>query len=177
MQSSGNAAQETPLWRFSLFFYAQPDVASTCLELQDESGADINMLLFLLWLATLGRRLSKQEISDIESRVAPWRNAVVMPLRSVRRMLKATSALVDREQAEEVRNKVKSLELEAERLQQRAMYQLAQTFLSRQEKCEVQKAAHVNVHAYEQLIGTAFPHRATETLFATLALIARNREE
>ncbi len=177
MQSSGDAAQETPLWRFSLLFYAQPDVASTCLELQDESGADVNLLLFLLWLATLGRRLSKQEISRVESHIAPWRNAAVMPLRNVRRALKDTSALIDRDEAEEFRKKVKSLELEAERLQQRTMYQLAQPFLSRQEKYAVQEAACANVHAYAQLLGTPFPHRATETLFATLALIARNREE
>jgi uncharacterized protein (TIGR02444 family) len=170
--------QETPLWRFSLFFYGQPDVANACIELQDEAGADVNLLLFLVWQATLGRRLSEQELRDIESRIAPWRSAAVMPLRTIRRGLKETPALVGRDLVEAFRSKVKSLELEAERLQQAAMYQLARTFLARQEKrCPVQEAACASLRAYEQLLGSTFPDRATETLFATLARIARNREE
>jgi uncharacterized protein (TIGR02444 family) len=177
MQSSGDAPKETPLWRFSLSFYEQPDVARACLELQDEISADVNVLLFLLWQATLGRRLSEQELRDIESRIAPWRNAAVMPLRSIRRALKDTPGPPGREVVEALRTKVKSLELEAEQLQQATLYQLAQTFLSRQDRCPAQEAACANVRSYEQLLGTTFPDRTTEILLAALARIARNREE
>jgi uncharacterized protein (TIGR02444 family) len=76
---SGQALEET-LWRFSLLLYAKPNVANACLALQDEVGADINLLLFLLWEATQGRRVSLQELEDVEAQIVCWRDRVVVPL-------------------------------------------------------------------------------------------------
>ena len=64
-------------------------------------------------------------IRSLEERIGPWREMTVVPLRAVRRALKAPPALVEGNTAELFRSKIKSVELEAERLQQEAMYDLA----------------------------------------------------
>jgi len=58
--------EESPFWRFSLRFYSRPGVAAACLALQDEAGADVNLMLFLLFLAkTTHRPISKLALSDL----------------------------------------------------------------------------------------------------------------
>jgi uncharacterized protein (TIGR02444 family) len=84
----------SPFWRFSLAFYRQPNVADACIALQEEAGVDVNLLLFLLWHATLGQALSAAEVEALEGRIAPWREATVIPLRAVRRALKSPPQLV-----------------------------------------------------------------------------------
>jgi len=174
---AGQALEETPLWRFSLLLYAKPNVADACLALQDEAGADINLLLFLLWQASQGRRVSLQDLKDIEVQFVCWRERVVAPLRSIRRYLKAAPSLGDLERVEVFRTKIKSLELEAERLQQGAMYEFAQAYLCSQQGCAVQEAAGANLHVYARLLDTTFRPEAVETLFAALAGFECNREE
>src|SRR5436190_16084831 len=93
-EADTKSAQGSPFWRFSLGFYRQPGVADACIALQEEAGVDVNLLLFLLWHAMLRRQLSLQDVKDIEQRVAPWRTATVIPLRTVRRALKSPLALV-----------------------------------------------------------------------------------
>jgi uncharacterized protein (TIGR02444 family) len=39
---------DDPFWRFSLDLYGRPGVAPACLALQDEAGADVNLVLYLL---------------------------------------------------------------------------------------------------------------------------------
>jgi len=75
----------SPFWRFSLRFYREPAVADACIALQEEAGIDVNLLLFLLWHATRARVLSKKEVEELETAIAPWRDATVIPLRGVRR--------------------------------------------------------------------------------------------
>ena len=51
--ADAKSTQGSPFWRFSLRFYRQPRVADACIALQEEAGVDVNLLLFLLWHATL----------------------------------------------------------------------------------------------------------------------------
>ena len=53
-------------WDFSLAFYAMPGVADACLQLQDGCGADVNVLLFLLYRARDGYMLSAAEVPAAE---------------------------------------------------------------------------------------------------------------
>src|SRR5687767_2126598 len=124
MSDAGPSSQGSPFWRFSLAFYRQPNVADACIALQEEAGVDVNLLLYLLWQAQQRRQLSPADVAAIEARIGPWRDATVIPLRSVRRALKSPPALVAPPAAEAFRNRIKAVELEAERLQQEAMYAL-----------------------------------------------------
>jgi len=75
-------------WEFSLAFYCKPQVAQALLALQDRRDADVNMLLAICWLATLGYELPTSGLIDIDAAVKPWRDKVVKPLREVRRRVK-----------------------------------------------------------------------------------------
>jgi uncharacterized protein (TIGR02444 family) len=144
--------QASPFWRFSLRFYRQPGVADACIALQDGCGVDVNILLFFLWLATVRRGLSPDAAKEVCALAAPWRDGVVAPLRAIRRRLKEESALLDRGVAEEFRTRVKAIELESERLQQEALFALADSLLT-DSAVSVEAAARTNVAAYEHALG------------------------
>src|SRR5262249_18275707 len=119
------APSDSPFWRFSLRFYRDPAVAAACIELQDEAGGDVNVLPFLCWRATPNPTLPPAAIADLARAIGAWRDAAVIPLRSLRRALKAPPPVVAPGAAEAFRTRVKGVELEAERLQQQTMYELA----------------------------------------------------
>jgi uncharacterized protein (TIGR02444 family) len=171
------SAQGSPFWRFSLRFYRERAVADACIALQEEAGVDVNLLLFLLWQATRKRELSAAEVDALERRIGPWREATVIPLRSVRRALKSPPALVEGATAELFRTKIKAAELEAERLQQEAMHALARATPLGREASSVAAAAGANIAAYRATCRADFPKRAVETLLAALGRLERKPEE
>src|SRR5438105_6051078 len=91
---------QSPFWRFSLRFYRQRGVADACIALQEQSGVDVNLLLYLLWHARACRAFAAGEVEVIEGEIGPWRDTTVIPLRGVRRALKEPPALVDASAAE-----------------------------------------------------------------------------
>ncbi|MCC6534284.1 MAG: TIGR02444 family protein [Burkholderiales bacterium] len=115
----------SPLWEFSLAFYAAPGVAEACLRLQDAHGVDVNVLLYVLFLGRRGRRLDGPALDRIEALAKPWRDAVVRPLRSVRRALKTPLGGVEPALSANLRSEVKRIELDAEHLQQLTLEGLA----------------------------------------------------
>ncbi len=163
-QSSAEAGG-SPFWRFSLQFYRREGVAAACIALQDEAGVDVNLLLFLLWCASQRRRLSVTEVEALERACAPWRNAAVIPLRAIRRALKTPPQLVEAGAAELYRTRIKAVELEAERLQQEAMYRRFAAAAPGAEAPSAEAAA-ANIAAYAQVHDKPFPAGAVETLKA-----------
>src|SRR5690349_5440821 len=117
--------RQSPFWRFSIKFYGVPGVAPACIELQDQAGVDVNVLFFLLWNATERRALNAGDVAKVEDAIKPWREMTVVPLRGIRRALKSPPSVMTPEAAEGFRTRIKSAELEAERLQQEALYGLA----------------------------------------------------
>jgi uncharacterized protein (TIGR02444 family) len=155
--------ETTPFWRFSLHFYRQPGVSDACIALQDDCGVDVNLLLFLLWLAGDGQLLSADDVRKIDDTVRDWRNLTIIPIRDARRKLKGVETLVESGQQEVFRNKVKALELEAERLQQEALYAFTQSGpLGRHSRPS--EAARGNVSAYERIMNVTFPRNALDAL-------------
>jgi uncharacterized protein (TIGR02444 family) len=163
MSDVAPSPQGSPFWRFSLQFYRLPKVADACIALQEEAGVDVNLLLFLLWHARQRRRLSTADVAALEAKIGPWRDLTVIPLRSVRRALKSPPALVAAPAADSFRNRIKAVELEAERLQQESMYALAPLGA---EVASTDEAARANVAAYEGMLGVRFPQAAAETLLS-----------
>jgi uncharacterized protein (TIGR02444 family) len=118
-------SHESPFWRFSLRFYGRPGVADACLALQDKAGADVNLLLFVLFLAERKRQLSTDEIARLDAAVSQWRESVVKPLRALRRGLKPGIDFIPGTVIETFRAQIKRLELESEQIEQHRLEEFA----------------------------------------------------
>jgi uncharacterized protein (TIGR02444 family) len=99
-------ADADAFWTWSLKTY--PRVKDLALRLQDEYGADINLLLFCAWIGRLGR----DELDAAEAAVAPWRERVLVPLRQARRAARGAR----------IYESLKEVELEAERIAQKKIF-------------------------------------------------------
>jgi uncharacterized protein (TIGR02444 family) len=105
-------------WAFMLDFYRRQDVPEACLVLQDEAGVDVVEMLMLVHAdITLGKRLSGGEIEALRAATAGWREDAVLPLRAIRRKLKAARQDIAESAKEQLRTEIKKAELQAERLQ------------------------------------------------------------
>src|SRR5271169_1638410 len=111
-----------PLWQFSLAVYGAPGVSAACLELQERRGADVNLLLYAAFVGVSGRgRLDPAELARCRAAVRPWSELVVTRLRQVRRALKQDLGAVGAAEAAPLRGRLAALEIDAERLEQRAL--------------------------------------------------------
>lgn len=157
------AAPHTSFWDFSLAVYSKPGVPDACLELQDKQRADVNIVLFVLWVADQGRRLSAEDITKIAGLIAGWQNEVVRPLRVARRFLKAPAAEWQLPETADLRARIKAEELEAERLQQSVMTNFFRSQLLGQAD-ESDSAALANLEAYAASLGVIFPEHIVSLL-------------
>lgn len=105
------------LWDCALRLYSVPGIADACLTLQDESHVDVPILLFSAWLAGNKVALEAEEVGRVDNLVRQWRNEVIEPLRSVRRRLKSGPLSTFPEEGEGFRNRVKEVELGAEKIE------------------------------------------------------------
>jgi uncharacterized protein (TIGR02444 family) len=166
--------QLTPFWRFSLNYYKQSGVSDACIALQDGCGVDVNLLLFLVWLADNGRALNADEVKTLDGKVKSWRELTIIPIRVVRRKLKGAATLVEPARQESFRDNVKAVELAAERLQQEALYAFTKSGpLGRPTEPAV--AARANVAALEGALGARFPKAAVDVLTGAFDGVAHGR--
>jgi uncharacterized protein (TIGR02444 family) len=109
-------------WDFSLRFYRLPGVEEALLALQDRDDRDVNLILYALWHGWSGRgALDSDALAAAEGAAGPVRERIAAPLREVRRTLKS-----DPDPAvQALRERVKALELEAERIAQSRLAALA----------------------------------------------------
>ena len=100
------------MWTYSLAVYNRPGVQPLLLQLQDDFGADINLLLGCCWLAADAKALTADDLSALIRASEQWRAQCIIPLRAVRRFLKS------RPQVESLYQRAKTLEVDAEQWQQ-----------------------------------------------------------
>jgi uncharacterized protein (TIGR02444 family) len=153
----------TPFWRFSLKFYGQTGVSDACIALQDGCSVDVNLLLFLFWLASERQELSADEVKKLDATIKSWRELTIIPIRDTRRKLKGAKTFVDPAKQEALRDRVKAVELEAEKLQQEALYAFTQTG-PLGKPSEPPAAARGNVAAFERAMGASFPKASVDVL-------------
>ncbi len=116
---------DNPFWQFSLRVYGTPGVAEECLEAQDETGADVNVLLYAAWLgATRGIVLEEADLLLIQAAISAWSDSVVKPLRGVRRAIKAMPDAAH-PQIQSLRKQVAATELLSEQIEQAFLFRMA----------------------------------------------------
>ncbi len=172
MTDAQTRTETTPFWRFSLHFYRQAGVSEACIALQDGCGIDVNLLLFLVWLAAQGRQLAPRDVKALDDKVRSWRELTVVPIREVRRRLKGAPTPVAPARQEAFRDKVKAVELEAERLQQEALFELTRSG-PLGAAAEPGEAARGNIAAFAEAAGVNFPKPSVDVLLRAFDAIAR----
>ena len=100
------------LWGWTLEAYARPGVPEACLQLQDEYGQNTSYLLWAVW----AEGAEPATLQAAAKAGQGWDEAVLKPIRAVRRTLKATFDAVGDGAREGLREDVKSVELRAERV-------------------------------------------------------------
>lgn len=103
------------LWDWAVAAYGAPGVSQACLALQDDHDQNAPLLLWSAWVAATGRRPDAETLEAVCDTARAWDGVVVAPLRAMRRTLKAPVPDIDDGPRETIRNRVKALELEAER--------------------------------------------------------------
>lgn len=112
-------------WTFSLEVYASPGVSEACILLQDEAAVDVNVLLVSLYTAKVkGYAIPVDLIETADKAIAEWRNEVVVPLRKMRRALKAAHHPAQTSDGRAFRGEIKKVELAAEQIEQAHLAQL-----------------------------------------------------
>jgi uncharacterized protein (TIGR02444 family) len=113
---------EADSWAFALDIYAKPGVADACLSLQNQAGVDVMMLLVIAFAAIKLRiLLTPAEIRELDEACRPWREQVVWPLRAIRSGLKSGPLPAPSSETEQFRSNIKTVELAAERLQNKLL--------------------------------------------------------
>jgi len=101
------------LWSFALNVYTRAGVEDACLQLQT-AGANVCLLLCGLWLEQRAVSCDEQRLSLLHALTEPWDTEVVQPLRVLRMQWKTRA--VEDVVLKGMREQIKSLELEAERV-------------------------------------------------------------
>lgn len=119
-----NFAEE--LWEYSCNLYAYGEVKKACLYLQDNFHADVNVLLYLCWLAhTQTVVLDRKFIETVIKISGQWQKDVVEPLRQLRKQISSMRGL----DARKVKTSLLSSELEAEKSEQQALADIPITLI------------------------------------------------
>jgi uncharacterized protein (TIGR02444 family) len=105
-------------WEFSLAYYSRERVSAACLSLQNRRGADVNILLFCCWLATLGVKVEQAGLHAAIAAVEAWRRDVLEPLRSARRAVADQFPEIGKSDRQSIKHGLLSVELECERVAQ-----------------------------------------------------------
>jgi uncharacterized protein (TIGR02444 family) len=170
--ASEKSREESPFWRFSLRFYSRPGVAAACLALQDEAGADVNLMLFLLFLGEHKRQVTRDDIARLDGTVREWRDGVVKPLRALRRVLKTGIGEIPIAVSETFRGQIKRLELESEQIEQHVLEACEPASLGVSASLR-DRTAEANLAAYGEYLG-GLPGPALATILAAFVEFGRH---
>ncbi len=149
--------QPEGFWDFSVRTYRTIDVPEACLSLQNDYGADVNMVLYCCWIGACIGPFDKELFAAASEFSTNWADHVVVPLRSARTWMKHTGCSakpVPTDACMELRDKVKSVEFDAEKLQQQVLESLVSVEAERDEAADQVLADVVaNLQLYADFVG------------------------
>jgi hypothetical protein len=109
------------------------------------------------------------DIKELDAAVRGWRELTIIPIRDARRKLKGAPTILESGKQEAFRTKIKALELEAERLQQEALYASRPRLLG--SAAHPTDAARANLGAYERVLDARFAKTAVNRLLSAFAVV------
>ncbi len=141
---------QTRLWPFALWLYQQPQVDTSCLALQDNIGADVNLLLYCVWHGVTRGPIETTQWHPLLTCSQYWQAQILQPLRTARRNLKS--------EAEALYELAKKAELACEQAELEALEQLTDKTPSTSK----QHFSAYNLSAYLNLLQQPSPSSSTE---------------
>ncbi len=114
-------------WDFSVRTYRTDGVPDACLSLQNDYGADVNMLLYCCWIGACIGQFDHDLFARASAFSTLWAEHVVVPLRSARTWMKQTGCdtePVPTDACMQFREEIKSVEFAAEKMQQQVLESL-----------------------------------------------------
>lgn len=145
-------------------------IADLCLHLQDEHGADVNMLLFACWYGATRGLLDETLFREAHAFSASWSGELTCRLRESRRWMKRNPPEAAdenlRAQFQLLREQIKKLELEAEQFQENMLEFLVSSPARSLAAEEQQDHMRKNLQHYGRHIG--IPAKELDTLTAPL---------
>jgi uncharacterized protein (TIGR02444 family) len=167
--AADNRFPSDPFWQYSLAIYAQPDVADACINLQDEFGLDVNLVLACLWSDAEGPgRLDSEHIRKLVNGTRDWQEKVVKPLRGLRRYSKHEPAGVPDDLRKVFRPALQAVELDAEHVEQLIISKTLREFGTRGVNRGNGGDAVQNLLAYLAVQGVARDERVSKLLTTVL---------
>jgi TIGR02444 family protein len=137
----------SPFWNFSIAVYGASAIQDECLNLQDQFGLDVNLILLCAFLGAVhGVTLTSDDIASVRQEVGQWHEQIVRPLRAARRHLKTINLQdADAASAADLRRQVKTAELESERIEQILLERWADTRLATWPRGKLREAVVANL--------------------------------
>ena len=139
-------------WDFSVRTYRTPGVPDACLSLQNDHGADVNMLLYCCWIGAVVGEFNGDLFARAGEFSARWAQHVVIPLRAARTWMKQTgcnSEPVATDACMALREDIKSVEFAAEKMQQEALESLVSIGpVTKQEAAKLTRNVAANLALY-----------------------------
>lgn len=111
---------KSELWSYSTHTWTLPGVEELCIRLQTEYDADVNLLIYCLWLGEQKRCLSEDDLQVMLDTVKPWQT-MIKPLRDSRRMMQQQMIAMPGELIEQNIANMKEMEINAEHMAQLAL--------------------------------------------------------
>lgn len=111
---------ESELWNYSTHIWTLPGVEDLCIRLQTEYDADVNLLIYCLWLGEQKRCLNDDDLQVMLDTVKPWQT-MIKPLRDSRRMMQQQLIAMPSELVEQTIANMKEMEINAEHMAQLAL--------------------------------------------------------
>jgi uncharacterized protein (TIGR02444 family) len=158
-------------WEFSVQLYSSPEVSAACLDLQNQHGIDVNLLLLCCWCGARGAELSETSLSQSIAYSRKWAEQVIKPLRQTRVWMKSNIPSDQHQKLGflEVRKEIKTVELSAEKHQQSVLEKIVLSQPDSGAKISPKKAIEQNVLDLINQIKVA----DSSTLRTTLSLVIR----
>ena len=105
------------LWSFATTVYQEKGVAAACLALQSQCETDIPMLFAVAFACGKDKKQLEEDVIKLQRLTRPWQTNVVRALRQIRTQLKNGPHPAPNTKTNELREKVKAVELAAEKIQ------------------------------------------------------------
>ena len=160
-------------WNFAVRTYRCEGIAEACLALQNEHGADVNVVLFCCWMGTTRGEFESKTLDMVLEFSRSWADRVVRPLRSVRTWMKIEGYADPKmpvESCNSLRQRIKKVELEAEQLQENVMQSMVDTIPGATlNVAEQTRATALNLRHYCEAEGIDCDHQAQTHLDSILS--------